>query len=43
MSVNEKPGTSRHAVGSKIGEIVTGSLFHANARIVETDGYMGRS
>ena len=43
MSVNEKPGTSRHAAGSKIGEIVTGSLFHANARIVETDGDMDRS
>lgn len=36
MSVNEKPGTSRHAAGSKIGELVTASLFHAGRRIVET-------
>lgn len=43
MSVNEKPGTSRHAEGSKIGEIVTSSLFHADTRIVETNDYMGGS
>jgi len=41
MSVNEKPGTSRHAEGSKIGEIVTALLFHASPRIVESRGDVG--
>jgi hypothetical protein len=34
MSVNEKPGTSRHAAGSKRGEMVTCSLFHVGTRIL---------
>ena len=31
MSVKEKPGTSRHAAGSKMGEMLTPPLFHVGS------------
>ncbi|MSZ31223.1 MAG: pyridoxamine 5'-phosphate oxidase family protein [Actinobacteria bacterium] len=36
MSVKAKPGTSRQAVGSKMGEMLTPSLFHVGCPILET-------
>ena len=36
MSVKAKPGTSRHAEGSKMGEMLTPSLFHVGCPILAT-------